>query len=82
MRTKARGVERWIYDGSGELVFLGGPLLSWTVATPSPEAASRSIEFDVLMRSIHGRTPSSWTPRPAAAPTSTYEREMSASNSH
>jgi len=79
MRTKARGFERWIYDGNGEVIFMGGPLKSWTVATPSPESEARPIEFDVLMRSVRGgRTPSVWTPR-TPAPASTYERELSGS---
>ncbi len=83
MRTKARGIERWIYDGGGETVFMGGPLISWTVASPTPESEARSIEYDVLMRSPHARPPSTWTPRtPVAAPTSTYEREMAVAGSH
>jgi hypothetical protein len=80
MRTKARGVERWIYDGNGEAVFFRGPLMSWTAATPSPESVARPLELDVLMRSA--RPPSSWTPRPAPAPASTYEREMAMPHSH
>ncbi len=50
MRTSARGVEIWIYDGHGEIVFDGGPLKFWSVAAPSAESLARPVASDVLIR--------------------------------
>lgn len=49
-RNKARGLERWIYDGGGEVVFFGGPMRSWTVAAPAPDSQAKPLDTDVLMR--------------------------------
>jgi hypothetical protein len=50
MRVKARGLERWIYDGCGEVVFFGGPVKFWTIPSPSAESEAKPIESDVLFR--------------------------------
>ena len=50
LRLKGRGVERWIYDGSGEVVFYDGPVRFWTPATPSAESAAKPVESDVMFR--------------------------------
>lgn len=52
IRTYGRGFEVWIYDGSGEVVFGGGPALGWSVAAPNPESASRPVERDVLIKPV------------------------------
>ena len=50
IRTKARGLERWIYDGSGEVCFYGGPVKFWTVAMPTPESDAKPVDTDVMFR--------------------------------
>jgi len=50
LRRNSRGIDVWIYDGSGEVVFAGGPLLGWTLAAPSAESLSRPVERDVIFR--------------------------------
>jgi hypothetical protein len=50
IRTKARGFERWIYDGSGEVFFTGGPVKFWTVPNPTPESDAKPVEEDVMFR--------------------------------
>lgn len=50
IRTHARGVERWIYDGRGEVVFYSGPLVAWTVASPSAESLARPVILDVIFK--------------------------------
>jgi hypothetical protein len=50
IRTQARGVERWIYDGRGEVVFYSGPLVAWTVASPSAESLARPVVLDVIFK--------------------------------
>ena len=50
LRLKARGVERWIYDGSGEVVFYDGPVRAWTVAKPSAASQAKPVESDVMFR--------------------------------
>jgi hypothetical protein len=49
IRTAGRGVEIWIYDGRGEAVFDGGPLKSWSVATPSAESLARPVSSDISL---------------------------------
>jgi hypothetical protein len=49
IRTTGRGVEIWIYDGRGEVVFDGGPLKSWSVATPSAESLARPVSSDISL---------------------------------
>lgn len=50
MRVKARGLERWIYDGAGEVVFYGGPVKFWTIPSPTPESDAKPVEEDVMFR--------------------------------
>jgi len=50
LRLKGRGVERWIYDGSGEVVFYDGPVKFWTAATPSAASEAKPVESDVMFR--------------------------------
>lgn len=50
LRLKARGVERWIYDGSGEVVFYDGPVRAWTAARPSAASEAKPVESDVMFR--------------------------------
>jgi hypothetical protein len=50
LRLKGRGVERWIYDGAGEVVFYDGPVKFWTAATPSAESEAKSVASDVMFR--------------------------------
>lgn len=49
IRSKARGLERWIYDGSGEVCFYGG-VKFWTVPNPTPESDAKPVEGDVMFR--------------------------------
>ena len=50
LRLKGRGVERWIYDGAGEVVFYGGPVRFWTAAAPSAESEAKPVDSDVMFR--------------------------------
>ena len=50
LRLKGRGVERWIYDGAGEVVFYDGPVRFWTAATPSAESEAKPVASDVMFR--------------------------------
>jgi len=74
LRAKARGLERWIYDGAGEVVFYGGPVQAWTVPSPSPLSAAKPVESDVMFRPPPRgqRTTLVTTPPPA-----TYEQPYS-----
>ena len=56
LRTTGRGFDVWIYDGHGEVVFAGGPLKGWTVATPTAESLARPIAQDVLIRAVRRPT--------------------------
>jgi hypothetical protein len=49
LRSRARGLERWIYDGSGEVCFYGG-VKFWTVPNPTPESDAKPVEEDVMFR--------------------------------
>lgn len=50
LRLKGRGVERWTYDGAGEVIFYGGPVKFWTAASPSAESEAKPVESDVMFR--------------------------------
>jgi hypothetical protein len=50
IRTKGHGIQLWIYDGCGEIVFVGGAALGWTQPSPTQESLSRPVEQDVLLR--------------------------------
>ncbi len=52
IRTYGRGIEVWIYDGCGEIMFAGGPALGWSLPVPNPESAARPVEQDVLLRPV------------------------------
>jgi hypothetical protein len=81
MRVKARGLERWIYDGCGEVVFYGGPVKFWTIPTPSPESEAKPVESDVMFRppprgarstTIQTPAPNSYDPSYADGPRFRY----------
>jgi len=68
LRCHARGLERWIYDGAGEVIFYGG-VRAWTVPSPSPESTARPVESDVLFRKAGASrafAPPAATPPPAS----------------
>ena len=50
LRLKGRGVERWTYDGAGEVIFYDGPVRFWTAASPSAQSEAKPIESDVMFR--------------------------------
>ena len=50
LRLKGRGVERWIYDGAGEVVFYDGPVKFWSAAAPSAASEAKPVESDVMFR--------------------------------
>jgi hypothetical protein len=59
MRRTNRGIDVWIYDSHGEIVFAGGPLFGWSLPVPNPESEARPIEGDVLFKPRR-RLPSAW----------------------
>ena len=52
IRTSARGLEVWIYDSCGEVVFSGGPVKDWSLPVPNEESAAKPLESDVLIRPV------------------------------
>ncbi|HWA27962.1 MAG TPA: hypothetical protein VG734_20085 [Lacunisphaera sp.] len=63
IRTYGRGIQVWIYDGRGEIMFAGGPALGWTVPAPSAESLSRPVALDVLIRPVRLPSLRSFTPQ-------------------
>lgn len=59
MRRYNRGIDVWIYDSMGEVVFAGGTMFGWSLPTANPESEARSVETDVVFRSRR-RLPSVW----------------------
>jgi len=52
IRTYGRGFQVWIYDGAGEIIFGGGPVLGWSEPAPTAESLARPVERDVLIRPL------------------------------
>jgi hypothetical protein len=73
LRTRARGFDRLVYDGRGEVLFSGGPLTAWTAGTPSAESLARPAELDVLLRPVRAPAPA----KPLYLPPPEYYREVS-----
>jgi hypothetical protein len=50
IRTSARGLDVWIYDSCGEVVFAGGPVKAWSTPVPNAASAAKPLESDLLIR--------------------------------
>ena len=76
LRLKGRGVERWIYDGAGEVIFYDGPVKFWTAATPSAVVSeAKPVESDVMFRPARTQRllPLIQTPPPVSSQPAAYD---------
>ncbi len=67
MRRTNRGIDVWVYDSGGEIVFAGGPLFGWSLPVPNPESEARPIDGDVLFKPRR-RLPSAWKNNSQSSP--------------